>query len=207
MASSARSIFVPTQSVSVHHPEAFGLGSRGPVRARLCSAFVRLPFGECSALVRAIPVWIMDDSFQEILDSLPEKRSRSRLEPYGRLIDELLRRGWTYRGIAGILAEKCQLQVSISTIHDFVRLRSRSKRSPSKRRAPEPSQKMKASTARAEGKTAEEQEIPPVDEVQQRIAALKQRPAPAQTGPKQFHYDLSEPLRLRPTEGKKRSAE
>src|SRR5438034_5098526 len=139
----------------------------------------------------------MDDSFQEILDSLPEKRSRSRLEPYGRLIDELLRRGWT-RGIAGILAEKCQLQVSIRTIHDFVRIRSRSKRTSPKHQAPEPSEKMKVSTARAEGKTAEEQEIPPVDEVQQRIAALKQRPAPAQTGPKQFHYDPSEPLRLPP---------
>ena len=37
----------------------------------------------------------MDDNFQDILDSLPEKRSRSRLEPYGRLISDLLRRGWT----------------------------------------------------------------------------------------------------------------
>jgi hypothetical protein len=64
----------------------------------------------------------MDDNFQDIIDSLPEKRSRSRLEPYGKLIDELLRRGWTYRGIAGILAKKFQLKVSISTIHDFVRL-------------------------------------------------------------------------------------
>ncbi len=63
----------------------------------------------------------MDDNFQDILDSLPEKRSRSRLEPYDKLIDELLRRGWTYRGIAGIPAEKCHLKVSISTIHDFVR--------------------------------------------------------------------------------------
>ena len=160
------------------------------MRTKLCSAFVRFSFGECSALVRAIPVWIMDDSFQEILDSLPEKRSRSRLEPYGRLIDELVRRGWTYRGIAGILAEKCQLQVSISTIHDFVRLRSRSKRiSPKpKRQAPEPSEKMKVSTARAEGKTTEEQEIPPVDEVHQRITALKLRRVPTQTSPKQFHY-------------------
>ena len=171
------------------------------MRTKLCSAFVRFSFGECSALVRAIPVWIMDDSFQEILDSLPEKRSRSRLEPYGRLIDELLRRRWTYRGIAGILAEKCQLQVSISTIHDFVRLRSRSKRSPSKRRAPVPGEKMKVSTGRGEGKarsSPEEQEIPPVDEVHQRITALKLRPVPGQTSPEQFHYDPSEPLRLPP---------
>jgi len=38
---------------------------------------------------------IMEDKFQDILDNLPDKRRRSRLEPYGRLIAELLRRGWT----------------------------------------------------------------------------------------------------------------
>jgi len=172
------------------------------VRTRLCSAFVRFPFGECSALVRAIRVWIMDDNFQEILDSLPEKRSRSRLEPYGRLIDELLRRRWTYRGIGRILAEKCQLKVSSSTIHDFVRRRSRSERNPSKRWAPGPTETMRVSpTAQPKGKTrasAEEQEMPQVDEVHQRIAALKRRPAPAQTSPEKFHYDPSEPLRLPP---------
>ena len=176
------------------------------MRARLCSAFVRLPFGECSALVRAIPVWVMDDNFQEILDSLPEKPSRSRLEPYGRLIDELLRRRWTYRGITRILAEKCQLKVSCSTIHDFVRRRTRSRRNRPKRRAPVPAETMRVSpSARAEEKTrasVEERESPPVDEVHQRIAALKQRPAPDQTSPKQFHYDPSEPLRLPPKKRK-----
>src|SRR5213596_3531083 len=145
------------------------------MRTRVCSAFVRFPFGECSALVRAIRVWIMDDNFQDILDNLPEKPSRSRLEPYGRLIDELLRRRWTYRRIARILAEKCQLKVSCSTIHDFVRRRSRSKRNLSKRRAPGPAEIMRGRPpARSEGKTrvsAEEQEMPPVDEVHQRIAA------------------------------------
>src|SRR6266545_1791383 len=143
------------------------------MRTRLCSAFVRFPFGECSALVRAIRVWNMDDNFQEILDSLPEKRSRSRLELYGRLIDELLRRRWTYRGIARILAEKCQLKVSSSTIHDFVRRRSRSKRTPSKRRASRPPETMRViPSAQARGKTkacAEEHDMPPVDEVHQRI--------------------------------------
>ena len=69
----------------------------------------------------------MDDKLQVILDSLPEKPPRSRLEPYCELIDELRRRGRTYREIARILVEKCQLQVSRSTVHDFVRGRSRTK--------------------------------------------------------------------------------
>ena len=137
-------------------------------------------FGNRSAFIRAIRAWIVDDNFQDILDSLPEKPSRSRLQPYGRLIEELLRRRRTYREIARILAEKCQIQVSSSTIHDFVRRRSRSKRNPSERRASGPTEAMRVSpTARAEGKTrasVEEQEVRPVDGVHQRIIALKERP-------------------------------
>jgi IS30 family transposase len=148
----------------------------------------------------------MDDNFRDILDSLPAKASRSRLAPYGRLIDELLRRGRTYREIARIFAEKCQLRVSISTIHDFVRLRSRAKRSTRKRQARGPAETTTRSPrVRAEGNrpaSAEKQAVPPVDEVHRRIAALKQRPVPAQTSPKQFHYDPSEPLHL-PSKGER----
>src|SRR5688572_16345823 len=75
----------------------------------------------------------MDDKFQDIVDSLPEKPARSRLEPYNELIDELRRRGRTYREIAHILAEKCQLIAGASTIHDFVRVRSLKTRKPAKR--------------------------------------------------------------------------
>ncbi len=144
----------------------------------------------------------MDEDFQDILDSLPEKPPRSRLEPYGRLIEELLRRGRTYREVARILAGKCQVRVSISTIHDFVRLRSRSKRNPPKRQRVSPD-----SPAEAKGRSVEEQEMSPVDEVHQRINALKHRPAPAESSPKQFDYDPNEPLRLRPKAGKKRADE
>jgi hypothetical protein len=65
----------------------------------------------------------MDAKFREILDSLPNKPPRSRLEPYREFIEELRRRGRTYLDIAGILAEKCQVQVTaavfmISSEHD-----------------------------------------------------------------------------------------
>src|ERR1017187_5089462 len=51
----------------------------------------------------------MDDKFGGLLDSLPEKPPRSRLEPYSELIVELRRRGRTYREMARILAEKCKV--------------------------------------------------------------------------------------------------
>ncbi len=77
----------------------------------------------------------MDGEFQKIVDSLPEKPPRSRLEPYGELIDELRGRGRTYREIAGVLAKACRLEVSISTLHDFVKVRSRRKRTSARRNA------------------------------------------------------------------------
>ena len=65
----------------------------------------------------------MGGRFQDILDSLPEKPPRSRLEPYRDLIEELRRRGRTFREIAHILREKCHVETAASTIHDFVRVR------------------------------------------------------------------------------------
>src|SRR5437870_4808590 len=55
----------------------------------------------------------MDEyKLREIIESLPEKRSRSRLEPYRQLIAELRRPRHTYREIANLLGEECQVQVS-----------------------------------------------------------------------------------------------
>jgi hypothetical protein len=69
----------------------------------------------------------MDDHFRQLLDSLPTNRPCSRLEPYGKLIEELLRRGRTYRDIASIIVDNFQVRVSVSTVHDFVRVRLRIK--------------------------------------------------------------------------------
>jgi len=139
----------------------------------------------------------MDAKFQDILNTLPEKPPRSRLEPYGELIDELRRRGQTYRDIAGILAEKCQLQVSVSTVHDFVRVRSRTTRKPAKHQRT-PAARASPDGMRLSGPrmNAAKEESPPIDEVQRRIGALRLRSAPAKASPKQFQYDPNEPLHL-----------
>jgi hypothetical protein len=67
----------------------------------------------------------MDGQFQDILNGLPDKPPRSRLEPYSALIDELPRRGRTFREITQILGDRCHVKTAASTIHDFVRVRSR----------------------------------------------------------------------------------
>ena len=73
-----------------------------------------------------------DDKLRNIIASLPEKVSRSRLEPYRELIAELRRLGRPYREIARLLRETCQLQVSAAAVHHFVRLHLRRKRNRSR---------------------------------------------------------------------------
>jgi len=62
----------------------------------------------------------MDPNFQAILNSLPTNPTRSRLEPYRELILEMRKRRRSYREIACVLQESCDLRVGTSTINDFV---------------------------------------------------------------------------------------
>jgi hypothetical protein len=136
----------------------------------------------------------MDAKFREILDALPDKPPRSRLEPYREFIEELRRRGRTYVDIAGILAEKCQVQVTASGLHDFVRTRSRMKRRSTKQVASDPPKSVPASTGA--GREDSRQKPSGDDEVRRRIAALKARKPVAAAEPNGFQYDPTEPLRL-----------
>jgi IS30 family transposase len=132
-------------------------------------------------------------NFKQILDTLPEKPPRSRLEPYRALIEKLRKHGRTYREIIGILSEKCGVQVAASTLHDFVRVQLR-ERSTQKRRD------MRAAINKSNRPSAVEKMNPITttsDEVQERILALKRRCATStQPAEKPFHYDPDEPLHL-----------
>jgi hypothetical protein len=75
----------------------------------------------------------VEDKFQDILSKVIKKLGRSRLEPYGDLIDELRSRGLTYRDIADILTDEFQFQVPKSTVNDFVRERSLRRRNAARR--------------------------------------------------------------------------
>ena len=135
----------------------------------------------------------MDTKFKEILDGLPDKPPRSRLEPYRELIRELRRRGRTFRDIAHILAEKCEVQVTASGVHDFVRNRSRVKGKSTKRIATDP---MKT-TATAIGVDSTDSARKPSTDVQRRIVALKARKPVKKAVPDVFQFDPTEPLQLK----------
>ena len=146
----------------------------------------------------------MDVKFKEILDGLPDKPPRSRLEPYRELIRELRRRGRTYRDIALIIAEKCQIQVTASGVCDFVQKRSRAKSKPAGRLTGSGRSDQRPSAAR-HGVTRNLKPSPhplPGEDVQQKIAALKARKSEARGRPEKFQFDPSEPLRLKKPEKK-----
>ena len=140
----------------------------------------------------------MDSKLSEILDRLPPKPPRSRLDPHAALIEELRRRGRTYREIARVLAEDCQVQTSPSNIYYFVRLREREARQAKVQEAKQDqagsfgSSKVASSRRTVRNTVAEGN---PPNDVAQRIAAFKQRkvPEPTSVG---FHFDPDEPLRL-----------
>ena len=69
----------------------------------------------------------MDAKFEAILNSLPAKEPRSRLEPYSELITEMRKRGHSYREITQVLKKACGLKVGASTVNDFVLARSKIK--------------------------------------------------------------------------------
>jgi hypothetical protein len=147
------------------------------------------------------------DKLREIIESLPEKRSRSRLEPYRQLIAELRRLRRTYREIAHVLGEKCQVQVSATAVHNFVRIHLRRKRNPTRKRTSgcfEPSQAV--GTVPIELRRTENVHagigLPTVsdEDVRQRIEELKRKPAAAET-PVLFHFDPKHPLHLSPKSG------
>jgi hypothetical protein len=138
-----------------------------------------------------------EDTFKAILDSYPPKPSRSRLEPYAELILELHRRGRTYREIARILSERCNIQTSRSTVNDFVRARSKRPRNPQRVGSPELKIRPKDVALLAKMNISAETRVAS-DEIQKRIIDLKHRPAPTEAGPQLFHYDPDKPLFLSP---------
>jgi len=137
---------------------------------------------------------MMDEELNKILEALPDKPPRSRLEPFRDFIEELRRRDRTFREISEILAEKCQVQVTASGIHDFLRTRSRRGKS----QAIKPTQ-----PARRPVKRPMEPTLPKTssnDEVQRKIAELKARRPTAKPNVSGVEYDPDAPLRLKRTD-------
>ena len=138
----------------------------------------------------------MDKKLQSILDHIPEGPPRSKLEPYRDFIRNLRQRRKTYRQIAGILAEQCNLHVQHSTIYDFIHATNRgSDEIPVQQPQPLP-RVLPVENIMTIGGLPGRVPPTPAQDLQARIAAIKQRKSTTQAPEPVFHYEEGEPLRL-----------
>ena len=124
----------------------------------------------------------MDPTLLSLLETIPQKPPRSKLEIHRELIRQLRRKGCTYRDIVRILHERVGLDVAVSTIHSFVKVRAKHRKQAQYELPPLESEPKSISLSS--------------DDVAFRIAALKAKPIKQQAKPKHFHFEESEPLRL-----------
>jgi hypothetical protein len=124
----------------------------------------------------------MDPTLLSLLETIPQKPPRSKLEAHRELIRQLRRKGCTYRDIVRILRERVGIDVAVSTIHSFVKVRAKHRKQVQYELPPlEP----ESSLIR----------VSP-DDVASRIAALKTKPIERKAKPKHFHFEENEPLKL-----------
>jgi hypothetical protein len=138
-----------------------------------------------------------NDAHQAILDSLPPRRRRSKLEPYAALIRALRARGRSYREIVTILRERCGLHVATHTLFHFVRARAQHAGNLRPRRR-QTEQGLRRPAQHGPPPSSSSPDGP--EEVWARIAAAKRRPSASPAEPKAFAYDDNEPLQLMITE-------
>ena len=143
----------------------------------------------------------MDAKFEAILNSLPTKEPRSRLEPYSELITEMRKRGHSYREITQVLKKACGLKVGTSTVNDFVLTRSRLKAKPSVSplRTIETRKNKRVLTGTSRNTKAQESARKPQKELERiakTIKELKDRPLKTRAKKVLFEYNPDQPLRL-----------
>jgi hypothetical protein len=124
----------------------------------------------------------MDPTLLSLLETIPQKPPRSKLETHRELIRQLRRKGCTYRDIVRILRDRVGLDVAVSTIHSFIKVRAKHRKQVQYEFPPL------------------ESDLKPIpanpDELASRIAALKAKPIEHKTKLKHFHFEESEPLKL-----------
>ena len=125
----------------------------------------------------------MDPTLLSLLETIPQKPPRSKLETHRELIRQLRRKGCTYRDIVRILHERVGLDVAVSTIHSFVKVRAKHRKQVQYELPP------------LEPQSSVSTRVSP-DDIASRIAALKAKPVDQKAKPKHFHFEESEPLKL-----------
>ena len=128
----------------------------------------------------------MTDLIRKIFVDLPYLGERSSLAPYRDLVLEMRHRGYSYREMAQLLAERCELKISHAAIHNFVRRQAHGLAAEATQIQPGSAVGQTRSISSAE-----------LGDARDRIAALRSRPTPSQLPEEaEFCFYLDKPLRL-----------
>ena len=138
----------------------------------------------------------MDESLKTILDSLPPKPSRSKLEPYQEFIRELRRRGRSYQEITHILRDRCGVTAAVHSVYNFVRVREKAEKR-TRPRPPGGGRSADIGTSSGLAERAHLQPRPPTgNDAWKNIERLRQRRLERSDEEKAFAFNEDEPLRL-----------
>jgi hypothetical protein len=137
----------------------------------------------------------MDEKLRQLLDQMPERPPRSKLEPYAEVIRELRKKRRTYQEIAAFFKQHLQLSVAPSTLHDFVKTRARQARNrpPAAIELPAPEPKEAVHNEEAAAVLR-----PSKDAVRKQIQAVKNRFVASPQERPRFEFDPQQPLTLNP---------
>jgi IS30 family transposase len=140
----------------------------------------------------------MDEKLRQLIDTMPERPPRSKLEPHAEVIRELRRKRRTYQEIAAFFREHLQLAVAPSTIYEFVKTRARQARKP----VSDAEQWVSSGNQASEKPAASAAGIG--GDARERIRALRHQPVPAKKERPRFAFDPEQPLTLKPQELKEK---
>src|SRR5690349_18175515 len=101
---------------------------------------------------------LTEDQVRQLLNDLPKRGPRSRLDPFRELILEMRNRQYPYRDISRFLAERCGVQISHNAVRNYLNRHYSDLPGPS---APAPPDRQSASEPHAiepESRTREQQQ-------------------------------------------------
>lgn len=136
----------------------------------------------------------MDPELRDLIDALPTGVPRSKLEPHAEVITKLRKKRLTYKAIAAFFKANLHIEVAPSTIHFFVKRRSRK---PAMSDPPELELQLSLPVPRTREATPRTAFSPAdAEAARARIRFLKNEEVPVAPPSRRFHYDPEEPLSL-----------
>jgi len=135
---------------------------------------------------------LTDDELRQLLDALPERGPRSRLDPFRELIMEMRRRRYSYRDISRFLIERCGVGISHNAVRNFINRHCAPASEGRPVRASEDQRTWNAVEPTLPAPSATEQP----QAVRERIEALKRRPQSGPAPDRSFRFDPGEPLNI-----------